>query len=59
MSQARAWRVLRAIALWTGLLCVSACAVNDGGIVGTGNRPDCSASTNQEDCKPAGAPAKK
>lgn len=59
MSQAHAWRVLRAIALWTAILCVTACAVNDGGIVGTGNRPDCSPGTNPRDCKPAGTPATK
>lgn len=55
MTRAVAWRVLRAIAVWIAVLSITACAVNDGGIVGTGNRQDCPAA-KKEDCKPVGGP---
>jgi len=45
------------IAFW-GLLCamaliIAGCAASDGGIVGTGNRPDCQPGDNRDDCRPA------
>ena len=44
-------RFLKALAAALALACLASCAaVNDGGIVGTGNRLDCERTPNAEGC---------